>query len=44
MAEQKKEVAKMNTNLSFYANEYTCLMERDFADMILYSMIILNTV
>ena len=32
MAEQKKEVAKMNTNLSFYANEYTCLMERDFAE------------
>jgi hypothetical protein len=35
MAEQKQEVAvkqEMNTKLSFYANEYTSLMERDFAE------------
>ena len=32
MAEQKQEVAKqeMNTKLSYYANQYTGLMERDF--------------
>lgn len=32
MAEQKNEVAQMNTKLSVYANEYTNLMERDFAE------------
>ena len=35
MAEQKNEVAKkqeFNTKLSFYANEYTGLMERDFTE------------
>lgn len=33
-AEKKQEVAKqpMNTQLSYYANEYTGLMERDFAE------------
>jgi len=32
MAEKKNEVAQMNTQLSYYANEYTGLMERDFAE------------
>lgn len=34
MAEQKQEVAKqeMNTKLSYYANQYTGLMERDFGE------------
>ena len=34
MAEQKQEVAKqeMNTKLSYYTNQYTGLMERDFGE------------
>ena len=47
MAETKKqEVAvkqEMNTRLSFYANQYTGLMERDFAEHVLPLMIIPNS-
>lgn len=34
MPEEKKEIVKqeMNTKLSYYTNEYTSLMERDFAE------------